>query len=115
MLRVYPFLTVHGFLWHGILLGIALTCRYRKTEEKARFSRVLFLFVCLCLIAEIINTAGYFLHTAGSLPDMFYISPYTKAAQPVFDRIGLRFGRGIEIVVYTGLLSTVSGVLYRIR
>lgn len=113
MLREYWFLSVHGFLWHGILLGISLTCRRITVHSGAGFRPVFLLFCVLCVCAELINTAGYCLHTAGSAPDMFYISPFLPAEQPVFSTIGRSFGRGPEIIVYLGVLSLGSSLLFR--
>ncbi|MBQ2689716.1 MAG: YwaF family protein [Solobacterium sp.] len=103
------FLKVHGFLWHGLMVGIAMVSADKKEEG---FSRTVQLFLFLCVCAEIINTAGTALRTYGSLPDMFYISPFTAAGQPVFRIIARYTGRIPEIGIYLCTMTLAAYLLY---
>ncbi|MCR5372497.1 MAG: YwaF family protein [Solobacterium sp.] len=103
------FLKVHGFLWHGLMVGIAMVCAERKEDS---FCRTVQFFLFLCVCAEIINTAGTALRTHGSLPDMFYISPYTAAGQPVFRTIARYTGRIPEIGIYLCSMTIAAYLLY---
>ena len=114
MLRKYVVLTVHGFLYHGVILGIGAASLSRHNQN-IPFTGALGLFLVLCLSAEAVNTIGHHLRTAGSAPDMFYISPYLPASQPVFSFIGHTLGRCPEICIYIIILSAASWVLYTVR
>ncbi len=112
MLREYVYLTMHGFLWHGLILGAGLLAA-EEVHRMHSFRGTLRLFAVLCIIAETVNTAGHLLRQGGSEPDMFYISPFVPAGQPLFSLIGSALGRGAEIIIYLGVLSTGAWLLYR--
>ncbi len=118
MLQEQAFLMAHSFLYHGWMLWCSfLIIRNRLYGE--RFLPACRLLIILAVIAEIINTIGFYSHTGYGVPDMFYISPFVPAAQPVFKAIADSFGRITEIFVYLSVFSLVSflclNIIRRIR
>lgn len=101
----HPFLTAHGFLWHGIMLLMALYIHETGLSDLSMqgFQSTLPMFGFSALLAEGINVA---LHRYGDC-DMFYISPYHLSSQPVFCSIDAIIGRPAGIVLY--LLCVVLG------
>ncbi len=83
-------LTLHGYVWHIMLILIALFIRATAQSDRSTsgFLRTLPLFACFCLIATLINL----LAPGCGEADMFYISPYYPTTQPVFHEIALRIG-----------------------
>ncbi len=112
----HPFLTMHGYLWHVLMVLVAFYISGGPLGEfgmsgSVRGSTVwgqtmLFLhsmlvFLPAVFLAEAMNI---FLHPFGDC-DMFYISPYHLSSQPVFHEIDVMVGRPAGIVIY--LLSIV--------
>lgn len=116
----YWTLTLHGLLWHVMLIFISLFVAFadngpfitrdsgsgRPPETSREQSLLCYLqmlptFTFFCLIATLINTLTH------GAADMFYISPYYPVTQVVFDQISIHFGTGIGIMVY--LLSVCLG------
>lgn len=94
----YWFLTLHGLIWHLLLVFIGLVIAFTHHSDstlKGFFKTVPLFFIC-CAIASFIN------HTAKPLgqADMFYISPYYPSAQIVFHDIALNYGIPIGNGVY---------------
>lgn len=94
----HPLLTMHGYLWHIILilLGALLTRHGLCPKGLRSFWRTVPLFLLLSAMAEGINVL---LHPYGDC-DMFYISPYHLSSQPVFHQIDAVIGRIPGIAVY---------------
>ena len=101
----YWFLTLHGLIWHLLLVYIALVIAFSRYSDVSLmgFVRTLPLFLICCIIASIINRTAKPLGQA----DMFYISPYYPSAQIVFHEIALHYGIPIGNVVY--LIATCLG------
>lgn len=100
MLSVYSLMTIHSFAWHGILLFISsLVVTHHLQGGRKEFLQACRLFVMLAIAAEIINVTGAHLSTH-ALPDMFYISPFTKTLQPFFMEVQDHLGRLPEIIIY---------------
>lgn len=108
----YWTLTLHGLLWHLMLIFLSLFLTFADggvetgrpmTGDACLLSylQMLPLFGVFCLAATAINT-----WTRGAA-DMFYISPYYPVTQIVFDKISLRYGIGPGIMIY--LLSVCLG------
>lgn len=98
-------LTVHGFVWHILLLILSVfiyrkKLSYRRPEE---FLYTIPLFLVLSIIAELINVL---FHRFGDC-DMFYISPYHNSSQIIFCDIDRLIGRPAGILVY--LVAIVLG------
>lgn len=85
LMHPYITLTVHGFLWHFILIFMGLICAFYNHGKRGR---PLFLFLICTAIATVINVLS---HPYGNA-DMFYISPYYPNGQIVFHQISLVIG-----------------------
>ncbi|MFR3728547.1 hypothetical protein [Lacrimispora sp.] len=101
----YWFLTLHGLIWHLLLIYIALVIAFSRYSDVSLkgFARTLPLFLICCIIASIINRTAKPLGQA----DMFYISPYYPSAQIVFHEIALQYGIPAGNGVY--LIATCFG------
>lgn len=92
-LTSYWFLTLHGFIWHFILVFLGLFSffdrkKHGHNKSAAAFHQLMPLFLFCCIIATGINIwAG----PEGNA-DMFYISPYYPSLQPVFHQAALIIG-----------------------
>ena len=108
MLRPYVLLTVHGFLYHGLMIVLALAAMlvvFRR--ENVQFAPAVRLFVWMAAVAEIINVAAHsLLHDIHREPNMFFITPYYESTQPVLHEIALKLGIPAEIAIY--LLSIIA-------
>ncbi len=90
LMHPYWTLTLHGFLWHFILIFLGIYC-WRSRLSQAGFSgfaRTLPLFFICILIATAVNVWTGPEENA----DMFYISPYYPSLQVVFHSIALYIG-----------------------
>ena len=94
----FPALTVHGFLWHVLMLMLSVFISYKRLSLKgvSGFVSTLPLFLVLSIIAELIN---FIFHKFGDC-DMFYISPYHNSSQVVFKDIDAITGRPLGILIY---------------
>ena len=102
LMHPYWTLTIHGFLWHFILIYMGLTCAFYNHSESNNSSSnrnnhpeaartylpVIPLFLICAAIATAINVLS---HPYGNA-DMFYISPYYPNGQIVFHQISLVIG-----------------------
>lgn len=83
-------LTLHGYVWHIllVLMGLAILVSGRAETGRRGFFRAVRLFLLCCLAATFINC----LPPARGRADMFYITPYQPSSQPVFHQLALRLG-----------------------
>lgn len=83
-------LTLHGYVWHVLLIAISLLLFFGKRTDCSRrgFLRTLPTFAVCCCIALIINVSA----PGDGIIDMFYISPYHPSTQPVFHELSLLIG-----------------------
>ncbi len=90
LMHPYWTLTLHGFLWHFILIFSGLFCSMSGLGGKSwrRFWAALPLFLLCCAIATAVNVLSRPYGNA----DMFYISPYYPNGQIVFHQIALAAG-----------------------
>lgn len=98
LMHPYITLTLHGFIWHFILIFTGVTCFLSPLPCRSRrgFLRALPLFLVCCLIALFINWAA----GPDTNIDMFYISPYHPSQQVVFHQIALITGIFWGNVIY---------------
>ena len=118
---LYPYwaLTIHGFLWHFLLIFLSLYCKKKGLADQSGrgFARMLPLYFLCCGIAAGINTAVQLTVYPDSYADMFYINCFFPSEQPLFHQISLALGNGWGHLAY--LLASCAGAylvhrLYRL-
>ncbi len=90
LMHPYWTMTMHGFIWHFLLLFLGLFCSMSGMagRKKTDYIWLLPLFFVCCAVAFGINVlAG----PAGNA-DMFYLSPYHLSNQPIFHEISATAG-----------------------
>lgn len=101
----YWTLTLHGILWHLILIFIGffiLFCGQADLSPHG-FTDTLPLFACFCVIAEVLNVL---LHPFGPI-NLFYLSPWEMSTQLLFSDIDKILGRPAGIFLY--ILAMIAG------
>lgn len=90
LMHPYWTMTMHGFIWHFILLFLGLFCSMsgRAGRRVTDYLLVLPMFFVCCGIAVAINIAA----GPDGNADMFYLSPYHLSNQPVFHEISAAIG-----------------------
>lgn len=120
ILRQYTALTVHGFVWHGLLLFISLLILL--TGSAGAGARSLFraaaLFAFLCVIAVLINMAVEpLMQNDPAIPHrwaaMFYLNPYHISPQPIVSSIQKTAGIPAGLFLY-GMVIAAAGSLVNI-
>lgn len=103
LMHPYWTLTLHGLLWHLILIFISFFAAGTDlySHDAKSFFCSLPLFFLFCLIATAINC----FHRESA--NMFYISPFQLTTQPVFRQIAARYGIPAGNMVY--LISICTG------
>ena len=117
-LRSYVTLTLHGFIWHGLLLFISLTISLSGMAELSwhGIGRSVLLFLVFCLLAVGINAfaeprmaAAY---SAGLLRNqyaaMFYLNPYHISPQLLVGTIQKSAGIPVGLALYIAVIVSVS-------
>ena len=96
LLHPYWTLTMHGLIWHILLVFIGLVLAFSQIPYRtnAGYLWTLPMLAAFCAVATAINIA------TGGAADMFYISPYYPVTQVVFYQISLRLGTGAGICIY---------------
>jgi len=118
-LRPYITLTMHGFIWHGILIYISLTVILSGaayTRSGAAVMDAAILFVALSIIAVLINTAAepamQAAYAARRIPHdhaaMFYMNPYHLSPQPLVSSVQMAAGIPPGLMLY-GLVIIAAG------
>lgn len=107
MMRPQILLFCHSFLYHAVMLLEGLIAfRILRKRGKARFFPALLLYLCMAVVAEIVNVVSHFLiRNISYEANMFYITPFYPSTQPVFDAIAKQAGIAVEIVVYLGVIA----------
>ena len=105
MLRPYWTMTLHGFLWHGLLVYIAFMVYQAGLVRNDRrgFLDAAGLYLILAATAFLLNVWFTPLAVYGSRPNLFYLSPHEKTGQFFFRRVADAFGIGIEHIVYVSM------------
>lgn len=103
LLHSYWTLTLHGLLWHILLIFIGIFCGTSKIAGRGslEYLKTLLLLGFFCLVATAVNIATH------GQADMFYISPYYPVTQIFFYQLSLRYGICAGIVLY--LISLCLG------
>ena len=122
ILRPYISLTVHGFIWHGLLLFISLLIFLTGcTDAGSRGLRsAAVLFAILCVIAININIVAEPVMPAirAAHPDiahewaaMFYLNPFHISPQPVISSIQKTAGIPAGLALYIITIAVVSSMV----
>lgn len=98
LMHPYLLLTLHGFLWHFMLIFIGTYCAMSGAGSRRPrdFASTLPLFAACAGIATFINIIS---HPYGNA-DMFYISPYYPNGQILFHQIALTIGTAAGNLLY---------------
>ena len=109
LLHPYWTLTMHGLIWHILLVFIGLLLAFSQIPYRtnAGYLCTLPMLAAFCAVATVINIA------TGGAADMFYISPYYPVTQIVFYQISLRLGTGAGICIYV-LCLCAGGFLFHL-
>lgn len=112
LMHPYWTMTLHGFLWHFLLVFLGVYCaRAGITDLSLRgFLKTLPVYFVCCLTALAVNAAA----GPASDADMFYISPYHPSSQPVFHRISLIIGIFPGILLYLASVAAGAFLIHRI-
>ena len=118
-LRSYTTLTVHGFLWHGILLFISLMIIFSGAADTGirGILKAAALFAVLCIAAVLINTAAESLMQPGLPHDhaaMFYLNPYHLSPQPLVSSVQKTAGIPAGLVLYSLVIAAAGSAVIRL-
>ena len=125
MLRTYISLTVHGFVWHGLLLFLSLLVMFSGEADSsaAGLLRAASLFAVLSLAAVCFNAAiepvMQSIHSAHpdiphSWAAMFYMNPYHISPQPLVDSIQKTAGIPAGLVLYAIVIACFSSLVCKL-
>lgn len=122
ILRTYTALTIHGFLWHGILLFISLLILISGAADASLrgLLRAALLFALLSAAAVCINAAVEPLmqsiqaahpEVAHSWAAMFYMNPYHISPQPIVNSVQKTAGIPAGLILYALVIAAVSSLV----
>ncbi|MBR2539698.1 MAG: YwaF family protein [Mogibacterium sp.] len=118
-LRSYVTLTLHGFIWHGLLLFISIIALHAEdTDLSLRgFAGAAIIFIFLSFVAVLINIAAEPLMASAGLPEsyaaMFYMNPYHISPQPVVSSVQQAIGIPAGLLLYALCIIAASGIIIR--
>lgn len=110
MITKYLSLTLHGILWHIILIFLGIYSGLRLKQRKmGKFINVTILFLGLAIIAQMINWSlrGY-----GSI-NMFYISLWEPMTQIVFKNIAREYGQVCSVTLYIVAIIVGAWIVWK--
>lgn len=121
ILRPYISLTVHGFIWHGLLLFVSLLIILSGAcDDPSRdLSGAALLFMMMCVIALTINIAAESVMpgiraahpaVAHEWAAMFYLNPFHISPQPIVDAVQMAIGIPAGLLLYA-LAVAAAGTL----
>ena len=124
-LRPYLSLTLHGFIWHGILLFISLliilTGAAGSSSKEITGAAVLFAVlsaaaVCINIGVEAVMPGIRAAHpsVAHSWAAMFYMNPYHISPQPVVSAIQKTAGIPAGLVLYAIVIACAGSLACRL-
>ncbi|MCF0114009.1 MAG: YwaF family protein [Erysipelotrichaceae bacterium] len=107
----YPitWITIHSYLWHLFMIGLALYLSTKKTAGS--FDSETWLFLILCGIAVGLNIL---LSNYGVI-DMFYLSPFQPVSQLVFRDIAKYLGNRVTRGIYVLCIVTGANLVHKLR
>ena len=103
LMHPYWTITLHGFLWHFLLIFLGLYCGMSglSSHSLRGYAETLPIFFLCCIAALAVNTAA----GPSSGADMFYISPFHPSSQPVFHKISMELGIFPGILLYIAAMA----------
>ena len=122
ILRPYISLTVHGFIWHGLLLFMSLLIIFTGCTDAGprglRGSAVLFVIQCIIalninIVAEPVMPAIRAAHPSVThdWAAMFYLNPFHVSPQPIICAIQEAAGIPAGLIVYVIAIAAVSSMV----
>ncbi len=111
--RPYLMMTLHGFVWHLVLvfIGIYLALSNRCLKSKKDFLMSTKVYVVLCTIALILNLSLRNL-SSGKL-NAFYLGPSISPII-VFETISLKFGWFVNMVLFIVVMTIGAYLVYMV-
>ncbi len=112
LMHPYWTMTMHGFIWHFMLLFLGFFCSMSgRTGRKASdYIRVLPLFLSCCALAFGINVL---VGPTGDA-DMFYLSPYHLSCQPIFHEISAAAGIIPSNLLYVAAMTLGGFIIHMV-
>ncbi len=103
-------LTLHGYLWHIllVLIGLFIFLTGRSDLKPGGFKDTIPIFAVCCCLASAINI----LAPGQGRADMFYISPYYPNTQFVFHDLALHIGIHPANLLYLLTILTGGAILH---
>lgn len=110
----YWTLTLHGFLWHFILIFLGAYCGRKGLAENGQngFLWMLPLYGLCCGIAVFINTMVQLYIYPRDYSDLFYINCFFPSEQPIFHQISLMFGNVWGHLLYVLASCCGAGMIH---
>ncbi len=109
--RPYLFMTIHGFLWHLILifLGIYIAMSGRCLKQKKDFITSTKVYAILCSIALLLNIS--LKNISNGKLNAFYLGPVTSPIV-VFQDISIKFGWFTNLLVFVLSMTLGAYLIY---
>lgn len=110
----YWILTLHGFLWHFMLVFLSLYCRFTglSGSRSSSFFQCLPIYFLCAGTAVLINTGVQLSVYPEGYADMFYINCFFPSEQPVFSEISLALGNIWGHLAYLLASCIGAGVIH---
>ncbi len=103
-------LTFHSFLWHILMIIMAVGLLQVTDLKEKHCIKASLLYLLLAAIATALNCT---LHRYGSI-NMFYISPYQKMNQIVFRDLAEITGQKAIIIIYMLATIVAAEIIYQL-
>ena len=107
-----PILTFHSYLWHVLMIIMALLLAYGEDYDPtlAGFRREIPVFAAVILAAEALNTVF-----RKNVINMFFISPFLKMNTVIVKDVAKYTGDGVAIVLYVAAMLAGGGIVHRLH
>lgn len=113
IIREYFSMTLHGFIWHIILvfLGIYLALSGRCLKKRKDFKSSFIMFLILCLFALTLNLSLN--NTSNGMLNAFYLGPKISPII-VFSSISTNYGWFVNMIIYILSITFGAYLVYNI-